>query len=229
VQTMRSWATLQPGEHASCVGCHEHKNSVPVASLPATLALRRGAQELQPFYGERRGFSFQREVQPILDRHCVRCHTGEPDKPLDLTARQVEDPQAKRNWTAAYLTLTHARPDQAGPRGGWRGDANHPLLNWVSAQSAPPMLPPYSAGANRSRLISLLDEGHEEVQLSREELDKLAAWIDLGVPFCGDYVEANTWTPQELEKYQHYAAKRERLAAADRANIAAWLRHSEGP
>ena len=45
--------------------------------------------------------------------------------------------------------------------------------------SAPPMLPPYSACANRSKLIELLDKGHEDVKLSRAELDKLAAWIDL--------------------------------------------------
>jgi hypothetical protein len=225
VQTMRSWTTLQPGEHASCVGCHEHKNSTPMANLPPTVALRHGAKELQPFYGPPRGFSFRREVQPLLDRHCVRCHTGEPDKPLDLTAREVEDPHAKRYWSAAYLTLTHSHADEAKKRGGWRGNPDHPLLNWVSAQSAPPMLPPNSAGSNRSKLMALLDRGHEEVKLSREELDKLAAWIDLGVPFCGDYVEANAWSPEEREMYQRFADKRDRLAAEDRANIQAWLRH----
>ena len=31
VQTMRSWTTLQPGENASCAGCHEAKNSSPAA------------------------------------------------------------------------------------------------------------------------------------------------------------------------------------------------------
>ena len=85
------------------------------------------------------------------------------------------------------------------------------------------MLPPYSAGSNRSRLIELLDKGHEKVQLSREELDKLAAWIDLGVPFCGDYTEANTWTPEEIEKYQRYFDKRRTLAEEDQANIRQWL------
>ena len=36
-------------------------------------------QPLEPFYGPARGFSFPREIQPILDRNCVRCHNA--DKP----------------------------------------------------------------------------------------------------------------------------------------------------
>ena len=75
VQTMRSWSTLQPGENQSCVGCHESKNSVPpIAPRGTTLAFAAGAQLLTPFQGPPRGFSFAREIQPILDRHCIRCH-----------------------------------------------------------------------------------------------------------------------------------------------------------
>ena len=75
VQTMRSWSTLQPGENQSCVGCHEAKNSAPpTAGYRSTLALQAGPQALAPFYGPPRGFSFAREIQPILDRHCIRCH-----------------------------------------------------------------------------------------------------------------------------------------------------------
>jgi hypothetical protein len=99
------------------------------------------------------------------------------------------------------------------------------MVNWVSAQSTPPMQPPYSAGANRSKLIELLDEGHEKVKLSRGELEKIAAWIDLSVPYCGDYTEANTWTAPEVEKYERYFSKRQQLAAEDQANITAWLQH----
>ena len=227
VQTMRSWATLQPGENASCVGCHEHKNSGPVASLPLTLALRQPAETLRPFYGSPRGFSFPQEIQPILDRHCARCHDGRPDVPYALRSREVEDAQAKRRWSESYLALTHARQD-APPRDAWRGNADHPMVNWVSAQSAPPLQPPYAAGAALSRLVELLERGHEDVRLSREELDKLSAWIDLGVPYCGDYEEANTWTAEERAKHERYAAKRRRGDEEDRQNIAAWVQHRRG-
>ena len=228
VQTMRSWATLQPGENASCVGCHEHKNSAPLAALPVTQALREGAEPLRPFYGPPRGFSFPKEIQPILDRKCTSCHNGEAGKSFGLTGREIVDPHAKRRWSEAYLALTHARSDDQGELAGWRGDPDHPEVNWVSAQSAPPIEPPYSAGSNRSTLIPLLEKGHEGATLSREELDKVAAWIDLGVPFCGDYFEASAWTAEEMEKYRHYLAKRERLAAEEKAGLAAWLRERSG-
>ncbi len=225
VQTMRSWTTIQPGENASCVGCHEHKNSAPLADLPLKAALKAGPKKLMAFYGEPRGFSFPEEIQPILNRHCVTCHNGEDDTPYDLTDREVVDSLAKRRWSKAYLALTHARPDDAQKNSGWRGKAEHAMVNWVSAQSTPPMQPPYSAGANRSKLMELLDEGHEDVELSREEMDKIAAWIDLSVPYCGDYTEANTWTAPEVEKYERFYTKREQLAAEDRANISALLQH----
>jgi len=74
VQSMRSWTTLQPGEHVSCVGCHEHKSQTPPSALGVSQAFRTGPQPLSPFYGPTRGFSFLRELQPILDRHCTGCH-----------------------------------------------------------------------------------------------------------------------------------------------------------
>jgi hypothetical protein len=141
------------------------------------------------------------------------------EKTYVLTDRDIVDPGAKRRWSQAYLTLTHARPDDRADS-AWRGNADHPLLNWVSAQSAPPMQPPYSAGANRSKLIELLEKGHEDVTLSLEEWDKLTAWIDLGVPFCGDYTEAHAWTEDEVAKYEHYLAKRRRLAESEQRNVA---------
>jgi cytochrome c553 len=226
VQTMRSWSTLQPGENGACVGCHEDKNQTPASHLPITLAVQAGVETLKPFYGPPRGFSFLGEVQPMLDAKCASCHNGEKKEkevPYDLSAREVEDIGAKRKWTQAYLALTHAWPDDKENNAGWRGRDGDPMVNWVSAQSAPPMQPPLSVGSNRSRLMELLDKGHEKVSLSREELDKLAAWIDLSVPFCGDYTEANTWTPEEIEKYQRYAAKRRTLAEEDQSNISQWL------
>jgi hypothetical protein len=85
------------------------------------------------------------------------------------------------------------------------------MVNWTSAQSTPPVQPPLSVGANRSRLMELLDAGHEDVLLTTEEMHKLAAWIDLSVPFCADYIEANAWTAEEFAMYRHFMAKRAAL------------------
>jgi len=221
VQTMRSWTTLQPGENASCVGCHESKNSVPLATARPTRALAAGAKPLAPINGPRRGFSFLKEVQPVLDAHCVKCHDGKDDKKPDLTSTAVNDPGAKRRWTRSYLSLTHARPDDKEGKSGWRGDATQEVVNWVSSASAPPIQKPYSAGSNTSRLFkAMLDKGHCKT-LTADAAARLAMWIDLGVPFCGDYTEANTWSEKDVEKYEKYKAKRDRADAEDQATLAA--------
>ncbi len=215
VASMRSWTTLQPGENAACVGCHETKNSTPIAANAYTSA----PETLRPFYGPTRGFSFPREIQPILDRHCVRCHNAGHKVPL--TSDELFDERAKRHWSVAYLSLTHADLKR---KKDFTGNPNHPVVNWISAQSAPPMLPPYSAGSARSKLITMIESAHNQVKLTVEEMDKLKAWIDLGVPYCADYREANAWTDEEHEKYNRYQAKRNRLADEERAAIAEMLR-----
>ena len=86
------------------------------------------------------------------------------------------------------------------------------------------MLPPYSAGAAKSRLMTLLEQGHGGVKLSREETDKIACWIDLAVPFCGDYLEANTWSKDELQKYSHFLDKRKQMEEVEQRNIQEWIR-----
>jgi hypothetical protein len=61
-------------------------------------------------------------------------------------------------------------------------------------------------------LIALLEAGHEEIRLSREEMDKLACWIDLAIPYCGDYAEANLWTETNKQDYKSRVAERRRLS-----------------
>ena len=83
LQYMRSWFTAQPGEVLSCVGCHEHPSTAPQPQYAK--AVQRPPSEITPWYGPMRGFSFNREVQPVLDKHCVGCHHGE----TKLTARHL--------------------------------------------------------------------------------------------------------------------------------------------
>jgi hypothetical protein len=215
VQSMRSWVTLQPGETVSCVGCHEHKNTAPPVTR-ASAAMRAGPQRLKDFYGPPRGFSFIREIQPILDRHCTRCHYQGGDAPpgakgadvkpaFSLLGTQTLDGGSQRKWSDAYKALADRR-----------------LANWINAQSAPPMLPPYSAGASQSKLIELLRGGeHYGVRLSRAELDRFIVWIDLLVPYSGDYTEA--MNEQVIPQYDHFLQKRLRWHEEERANIARFM------
>lgn len=223
VQTMRSWTMVQPGENASCVGCHESKNSVPIATARPTQAMTQGPRPLDPALGPRRGFSFLKEIQPVLDKHCITCHDGSKAELPDLTSRRVTDPRAKRHWTASYIALTHAKPDDKPdgkkPASRWRGNPDHKLLNWVSAASVPTLLPPYSAGSNKSELFSkMLDKNHCET-ISKQEIDLLALWVDLGVPFCGDYTEAADWNEKDWDKHNYALRKRQQANAEDQETI----------
>ncbi len=231
VQTMRSWTTLMPSEVQSCVGCHDHKNSSPpVAEL--TQAMTEGPRPLEEFYGPPRGFSFIQEIQPILDRYCVACHhLDEPPRYLhdasvprgpwqradertivpafSLRGRQTLDEKAERLWSDSYVALAHRR-----------------VANWVNPQSAPPVLPPYSAGASQSPIIAMLESGeHFGVMPDREAMEKLALWIDLLVPYAGDYTEA--MNPDALPRYLHFLEKRHRWQAEEAGNIAALVEHCE--
>jgi hypothetical protein len=223
VQTMRSWSTLQPGETFSCIGCHENKNEAPPVRR-TTQAIKSGPQALDPFYGPPRGFSFDEEIQPILDRHCIECHTGREEQAFSLLARRTATRESKRKWSDSYLALTDAQPvEKDGQVLFYKGNPDGELVNWINTMSVPTMLPPYYGGAARSRLITVLEQEHEGVKLSREEMDKIACWIDLVVPFCGDYREANAWSAEEVRKYEHFLAKRKRMERIEQKNIEAFV------
>lgn len=237
LQSMRSWSTLQPGEVQSCTGCHENRNTAPLpySMPPRTLALQAGPEKLRPFYGPSRGFSFPKEIQPILDRHCIRCHCDRsvaPSTPaapgsersFSLLGETTADSEAKRCWSDAYLALVGARrEDLAWQKRALTGNDKGRLVNWIGAQSVPEPLPPRFAGSIRSALPEMLEKGHYGVKLSREEQDKIHCWIDLMVPYCGDYTEANAWSEAEKEKYQRYLDKRRRMETEERGNIEALL------
>ena len=64
----------------------------------------------------------------------------------------------------------------------------------------------------------MLQAGHEEVILSTEEMDKLCCWIDLAVPYCGDYAESNLWTDRNTHDYNRQLAERKRLSKLEAKN-----------
>ena len=65
----------------------------------------------------------------------------------------------------------------------------------------------------------MLKGKHKNVKLSYEEIEKIACWIDLLVPYCGDYMEANIWDADEIKKYEHFLDKRKRMEDIEKTNI----------
>ena len=182
-QTMRSSTYVQPGERTSCTGCHEHRMSTPSAAARMPMALERPPSTIEPGELGGRPFSFVEVVQPVLDRHCVSCHDGEKTPiGIDLTGTPHD------GFTKSYWSLCRPTADE------WRRRKDHPELSaldlvprfWQRNQiQATP--PGGQYGARGSRLMKLLLEGHEDVELAAAEIRRLAAWIDLNAIFYGVY------------------------------------------
>jgi len=52
---------------------------------------------------------------------------------------------------------------------------------------------------------------------SRPELDRFVAWIDLLIPYAGDYTEA--MAEDRIPRYNHFLEKRRRWHAEEAGNI----------
>ena len=76
----------------------------------------------------------------------------------------------------------------------------------------PTPLAPRTNGSGVSRLFTdRLDKGHAP-GLTDAEARTLACWIDLGVPFCGDYAEGARWDEAGWKRWTAALEKRTRLA-----------------
>lgn len=89
IQSMRSWSTLMPNETFSCVGCHEPKSTAPPLTGGITDAMKKGVQPLKKDlwmddenyadynpYKDSFGFSYEEQIQPMLDESCISCHSN---------------------------------------------------------------------------------------------------------------------------------------------------------
>lgn len=191
LQLMRSWMTAMPGETLSCVGCHEPNRAAPPA-VPGEATLGPPA-EIQPWYGPTRGFSFEREVQPVLDAQCIRCHDGVSAEP-DL--RRGEPIYVPSN-DPAYMYGGTFPPSYVALKRYVRGH---------TIESDMHLLMPGEFAADTTRLVRLLDAGHYGVKLDTESLDRLITWIDLNTPAHGTWHEIVGW-----DKVSHQRDRRREM------------------
>ena len=71
--------------------------------------------------------------------------------------------------------------------------------------------PPREFIADTSQLVQMLKKGHGGVKLTEEDWDRLITWIDLNVPYAGDWREAYPAAPENLIR------RREEIRAQDAA------------
>ncbi len=172
LQRERTFVNYRPGEVRSCIGCHEKNIDAPPASARMPLALLRDPDRPGPQPGETSGarpIHYPTDVQPVLDRHCVKCHSGpKPAARLDLTGA----PTAL--FSRSYENILDRKLIAV------IGE-NHP--KWENIH----YLPPKSLGSHASKLIAHLKEGHKDVELTSEEWVRLTTWVDSNGQYYGSY------------------------------------------
>ena len=176
IQWMRSWVTGQPGEVVSCIGCHEDQNQIPIPKR--VIASQKAAAPLKAPVGGVRSFTFDLEVQPILDRACIACHNGE-GKAFDLRGGKKD----RLGYGTSYLNI-------------------HPYVHRQGGEGDMVVLQPYEYHPNTSELVRILKKGHHNVKLTDEEWLKLYNWIDYNAPDKG-YFDANV-LGKEIIPYQGF-------------------------
>jgi len=177
VKRMQSFLTVQPGETTSCIGCHEQRTRTPASTtaLTTALALSRPASRIEPIAGVPDVIDFPRDVQPILDALCVKCHGYEQTPEGGPRAgRLVLSGDRGPMFSHSYYMLTIA--------GLFKDGRNQARSNYD----------PRTLGSSASRLLTMLDGSHYDVRATQDQKRLLRLWIETGAAYPGTYAALGT-------------------------------------
>jgi len=167
IKRMQSFTQLMPGEHQGCTGCHEERTSAPRRSYGGTASVTALGRKPSEIDASDRAFDvpdFPRHVQPVLDRHCVRCHNPDDRKGgVDLCGDHGP------MFSMGYYSLV-----------AWGQIADG--RNYAKSNYAP-----YALGSGGSPLMRKLDGPHHGVAPSPGEQAAVALWLDASAPYPGTY------------------------------------------
>ncbi len=199
IRRMRSFVSFQPGEVRACAGCHESRGISPPSERVSIAANRAPSDPMPPPWGDR-PVSFLRDIQPVLDRNCVSCHSGlKPAGGLDfyggLTSHDADIPGY--GYNRAFETIR-----------------DHELVSISKAMLADASItPPLAYGSLQSKLISCLGrKPHvQEVNLSADDRLRLVMWIDANAPYHDAFVNKRAGAaaydlPADMELKKQIAA-----------------------
>jgi hypothetical protein len=169
LQRMRTFVNLMPGETRTCIGCHEPRSESPRNHQAVALRQSKPSGLTPPLWTDATTtVHFPRDVQPTLNKHCVRCHNvKDAQGNLDLSGEETT------LFNRAYENLVRKKlvsQVDADPRGSF-------------VQAAPPL----TFGSHKSKVVEVIRKGHYGVKLEREEFARLVSWIDANAPYYGTY------------------------------------------
>ena len=166
IRRMGTVTQLADGEVQGCIGCHESRFLAAPTNPAAMDRLRKPPDTITPPSWGAVPIDFVRHVQPVFDRHCVRCHSGRaPKAGMDLSG------DGNRFFNMAYKSLID------------RGLVDFYYINPGPTGNFPPLV----SGSRVSRLVKQIESGHQKIQLDHDSLQRIYTWIDLN---CNYY---STW------------------------------------
>ncbi|MHC4250555.1 MAG: HzsA-related protein [Planctomycetota bacterium] len=169
VKRMHSFLSVMPGEVLSCVGCHETRVKTPERrEHGVVMAMKRRASRIEPVAGVPYMIDFPKHIQPILDKHCIKCHN--PDKP---DGKIILAGDYGPVYSHSYMALTGL---------GLVSDGRNRQGNTA----------PRSVGDSASRLMKMLDGSHYKAKLSGVEVEMIRNWIHVGASYPGTYAALGT-------------------------------------
>jgi len=215
VRRMRSNVTFRDGEYRGCVGCHETtEGTLTTGGRPMGSALARTPSTPEPpSWGDRIVPGYDLHIQPILDRHCTRCHKAtKPAAGLDFTGRTVD------HYPQGYRTMFGLAPTDPTPvasQDGWRwiyktkrthfdreslkkmarNEYPGQLVSISDRFSGPEVTRPFEFGSSRSKLIRTLlspPAAMRAVRLPRDDWIALVTWVDFNAPYFDTYTDKDT-------------------------------------
>ncbi len=179
VQSMRTFVQAAPGVTRSCIGCHERKFDTPTNKFNRQALRRDPVTPVSESWGS--GYlDYPSMVQPVLDKHCVKCHGGENGfaDSLDLSGGWTE------HFNISYENLASRHESQLKAS----LIAGIDCMNGTAGYAAQ-ILPPRSHGSGSAPLAEVLASGHRGriPNLTRTERDLLMAWIDSNGLYYGTW------------------------------------------
>jgi len=115
-----------------------------------------------------RNVDYTADVQPLLDRDCVGCHSGKtPEARLDLTGV----PTAR--WSRSYENII-----------------GRELISYMDCRygrSGYRAVPPLTHFSHRSKLVEQIHKSPCKGNLTPEEIIRIVTWIDANAPYYGTY------------------------------------------
>ncbi|MBT3198890.1 MAG: hypothetical protein HN350_03145 [Phycisphaerales bacterium] len=173
VKRMQSFMAVQPGERLSCVGCHEERGKTAPPGVRSK-AMYRPPSKIKPIAGVPDIYDFPRDIQPILDKHCVGCHG--PEKTAQggpYAGKVLFDGGRGPMYSHSYRTITNKKLVSDGRNGAGNR-------------------PPRSIGSSASKLMKLIDGTHHKVKVSPREKTMIRLWIESAATYPGTYAALGT-------------------------------------